>query len=86
MHIIWSDMLVNVCYVVFRWIIAQVFLTGLIVKLEVCLCFSFQEPEISHFHCTGTLSFDSVIDNANSSGVADADRCWRLWMPKFIES
>ncbi len=28
MHIIWPDMLVNVCCVVFRWIIAQVFLTG----------------------------------------------------------
>ncbi len=86
MHIIWLDMFVNVCCVVFRWINAQVFLPGLIIKLEVLLCFSIQEPEISHFHRTGALSFDSVIDNANSSGVVNVDGCWRLWMPKFVES
>jgi hypothetical protein len=38
-------------------------------KLEVLLCFTIQEPEISHFHCTGALLFDSVIEDANSSGV-----------------
>ncbi len=67
-------------------IIAQVLLTGLMIKLEVLLCFSIQEQEISHLHCTGTFSFDSVINNANSSGVVDVDGCWRLWMPKFIGS
>jgi hypothetical protein len=34
----------------------------------------------------GTLLFDSVLDNANSSGVVHVDGCWRLWMPKFVES
>jgi hypothetical protein len=86
MHIIWPDMLVNVCGVVFRWIIAQVFLTRLIIKLEILLCFSIQEPEISHLHCMVTLLFDSVIDNANSKGVVNVDGCWRLWMPKFVKS
>ncbi len=76
----------NVCCVVFRWIIAQVLLTGLIIKLEVLLCFSIQESEISHLHCTGMLSFDSVVDNANSSGIVDVNGCWRLWMPMFVES
>jgi hypothetical protein len=86
MYIIWPVMLVNVCCVVFRWIIAQVFLTLLIFKLEVLLCFSIQEPVISHFNCMGTLLFDSVIDDAISSGVVEVDGCWRLWMPKFVES
>ncbi len=86
MHIIWLDMLVNVCCVVFRWMIAQVFLTGLIIKPEVLLCFPIQEPEIPHLHCTGMLSFDCVIDDGNSSGVVDVDGCWRLWMPKFVKS
>ncbi len=85
MHIIWLVMLVNVCCVVFRCIIAQVFLTGLIIKLEVLLCYSIQEPEISHFHRTGTLLFDSVIDDANSGGVVDVDGCWRLWVLKFVK-
>ncbi len=71
-------MLVNVCCLVFRWIVAQVLLTGLIVKLEILLCFAIQEPEISHFHQTGALSFDSVIDDANSSGVVNVDECWSL--------
>jgi hypothetical protein len=86
MHIILPDMLVYVCCVVFRWIVTQVFLTGLIIKLEVLLCFSIQEPEISLFRCMGALLFDSVIDNANSSGVVDVDGCWRLGMPKFVMS
>ncbi len=85
MHIIWPDMLMNVCCVVFRWIIAQVLLTRLIIKPEVLLCFSIQEPEISHLHRTGTLSFDSVVDDANSRGVVDVDGGWRLWMPKFVK-
>ncbi len=64
--------------------IAQVFLTRLIIKLEVLLCVSIQETEISHFHCTGTLSFDSVIGNANSSGVVNVDEGWRLCMPSSL--
>ena len=86
MHIKWSDVLMNVGSVMLRWIIAQVFLTLLIFKLEVLLCFSIQEPVISHFNCMGTLLFDSVIDDAISSGVVEVDGCWRLWMPKFVES
>ncbi len=86
MHIIWPDMLVYVCCVVFRWIVAQVFLTRPIIKLEVLLCFTIQEPEISHFHCTGGLLFDRVIGDANSSGVVDVDGCWRLRMLQFVES
>ncbi len=34
----------------------------------------------------GTLLFDRVIDDANSSGVVIVDGCWWLWMPKFVES
>ncbi len=36
MHITLPDMLVNVCGVVFRWIFAQVLLTGLIINLKYC--------------------------------------------------
>jgi hypothetical protein len=86
MHIIWPDMLVNVFCVAFRWIITQVLLTRLTIKLELLLCFSIHETEISYLHCTGSLLFDSVIDNANSSGIVNVDGCWRLWMPKFVES
>ncbi len=75
MHIIPSDMLMNVSRVVFRWIVAQVFLTGLIIKFEVFLCFAIQQPEVLHLHCTGTLAFDRVIDDANGGGVVDVYVC-----------
>ncbi len=85
MHIIRSDMLMNVSRVVFRWIVAQVVLTGLIIKFEVFLCFAIQQPEVPHLHCTGILAFDHVIDNANGSGVVNVNGCRWLWMAKFQE-
>jgi hypothetical protein len=76
-------MLVDVSSVMFGWIIAQVFLAGLIMKFKVLLSFTVKEPEVSHLHCTGSLSFDGVVNNTNSSGVVNMDGCWRLGMPKF---
>jgi hypothetical protein len=78
-------MLMNFSRVVFGGIVAQVFLTGLIIKFEVFLCFAIQQPEVLHLHCMGALAFDCVIDDANNSGVVDVDGCWWLWMTKFKE-
>jgi hypothetical protein len=85
MHIIRTNMLMNVSRVVFRRIIAHVFLSGLIIKFEILLSFSVQQPEVMHFHGTGALSFDSVIDNANGSSAVNVNWCWRLWMPKLVQ-
>ena len=85
MHIIRTNMLINVSRVVFRRIIAYVFLSGLIMKFEILLSFPVQQPEVMHFHGTGALTFDSVIDNANGSSVVNVNWCWRLWMPKLVQ-
>ncbi len=85
MHIIQSDVLMSVSHVVFGWIVAQVFLTGLIIKFEVFLCCAIQQPEVSHLHCIGTFTFDCVIDNASGSGVVDVNGCRWLWMAEFKE-
>ena len=85
MHIIQSDMLMNVSHVMFRWIVAQIFLTGLKIKFEVFLCFAIQQPEVPHLHCTGMLAFDRFIDNVNGSGVVNLNGCRWLWMAKFQE-
>ncbi len=77
MHIIWTNMLMNVGRVVFRRIIAHVFLSGLIIKFEILLSCSIQQPEVTHLHGVGALTFDSVIDNANVSS--------KLWMPKLMQ-
>jgi hypothetical protein len=85
MHIIWTNTLMNVGRVVFRRIIAHVFLSGLIMKFEILLSFSVQEPELTHFHGAGALLFDSVVDNANGSSIVNVYWCWRLWMPKLVQ-
>jgi hypothetical protein len=85
MHIMRPDMLMNVSRVVFRWIVAQVFLTWLIINFEVFLCFAIQQPEVPHLHCMGTLAFDRVIDDANDSGVVNVNECRWLWMAEFQE-
>jgi hypothetical protein len=77
-------MLMNVGCVVFRRVIAHVFLSGLIMKFEILLSFPVQQPEITHFHGVRELTFDSVIDNANGSSVVNVS-CWRLWMPKLVQ-
>ena len=76
-------MLMNVGRVMFRWIIAQVFLTGLIIKFEVFLCLAIQKPEVTHFHGTGLLAFDRIVDDSDRGGVVDVNRSGRLWMTQF---
>jgi hypothetical protein len=85
MHIIRMNMLMNAGRMVFRRIIAHVFLLGLIMKFEILLSFLVQQPEVTHFRGKGALTFDSVINNANNSSVVNVYWCWRLWMPKLIQ-
>jgi hypothetical protein len=85
MHIIRTNKLMNAGCVVFRRIIAHVFLSELIMKFETLLSFPVQQPEVTHFHGAGALTFDSVIDNANGSSVVNVCWCWRLRMSKLIQ-
>ncbi len=48
MHIIQTNVLRNVGCVVFKRIIAHFFLSGLIMKSEILLSFSVQQPEVMH--------------------------------------
>jgi hypothetical protein len=77
-NIIWVDMLMYDSRVVFRGIVAQVFLSWLIVKFEVFLRFAVEKPEVSHLHCAGALGFDGIVDNANGGSVVYVD--WRRWL------
>ncbi len=79
-------MLMYVGRVVFRGIIAQVFLPGVIVKFEVLLCFAIKKPKVLHLHCTGALAFDGIVDNANSGSVVYVNWRWWLWVSKFGKS
>ncbi len=72
--------------VVFRGIIAQVFLPGLIVKFEVFLHFAVKKPKVLHLHCAGALAFDGIVDNANGGSVVYVNWRWWLRVSKFGES
>ena len=59
-----------VCAVmVFRGIIPEVLLPGVVFNIEQFLCLMAQQPKISHVHCTRTLSFDCVRANAHHRDV-----------------
>jgi hypothetical protein len=62
-------MLMYVNRVVFRGIIAKVFLPGLTVKFEVLLSFAIKKPEVLHLYCGGALAFDGIVDNADGGSV-----------------
>ncbi len=72
--------------VVFRGIIAKVFLPGLIVKFEVLLRFAVKKPEVLHLNYAGALAFDSIVDNADGGSVVYVN--WRqwLWVSEFGKS
>ncbi len=72
--------------VVFRGIIAQVFLPELIVKLKVFLRFAIKKPEVLHLHCAGVLAFDGIVDNANGGNVIYVNWRWWLWVFEFGKS
>ncbi len=49
-NIIWADLLMNVSCVMFGRVVAQVFLSGLVIKSKELLRFTIKEPEIPHVH------------------------------------
>jgi hypothetical protein len=72
--------------VVFRVIIAEIFLPWLIVKFEVLLCFAVKKPEVLHLHCAGALAFDGIVHNADGGSVVYVNRHWWLWVSEFSKS
>jgi hypothetical protein len=66
-------------------VICEILKTRVIFKIEYFLDFSIQQPEITHFHTPGLLSFDSVIYNANGRRVVDTDSGGWLQVPEFLK-
>mgnify|MGYP007040852475 CR=1 FL=1 len=69
----------------FRRIVGEIFLSWGIVKSEEVLCFSIEQPKITHFHCAGALALDCVVHYPYSGGVVDVDRDGRLWVSHFFK-
>ncbi len=53
---------------------AEDFGLRLIIKFEVFLHFTIQEPKLLHFHSAGALLFGGVVDDANCVSVINMYR------------
>jgi hypothetical protein len=75
--VIWSDVLMYISSMMFGWIIAKVFLAGLVVKFKIVLCLLSN----SHKYCifiAHDFLFDDIIDNADCCGVVNM--YWGGWL------
>ena len=75
-----------VCSVaVFCLVVAQIFLSRVIVNAENLLCLVIQQPKFSHAYCMRLMLFNGSIDNMNDRCVANMDLCGWLEIPNFYE-
>ena len=59
-------------------VVCQNFMTQLVVKFEVFVCLLVNKPEVSHFHCAGSLSLDDVVYYYDCGGIVYVD--WSFWL------
>jgi len=52
---------------------------------KILLSRTIKEPEVSHFHGSGALTFDCAVNNSNSGSVVYVDWCCWLWVPHFLQ-
>ena len=56
-------------------IVTKVFGLGMPLDIYVLILCLFSNPEVSHFHGTGSLSFDCIVGDADSCGIITMYRC-----------
>ena len=72
-------------YVVLALVVCKILLPGVPFNFVDILCFFVTYPKISHFHRSRSLSFDSVVCDADGGGIVAMYRCSRLGMSQFFE-
>ena len=85
MEVKWPHASMVCAVVVFRGIIPEVLLPGVVFNIEHFLCLMAQQPKISHVHCTRTLSFDCVRANAHRRAVIAMDGGGWLGMSHLLK-
>ena len=66
-----------------RLVVAQVFLSWVVMHGESLMYFAIKQPKISHFHRPGALTLHSVVDDAHGGGVVTVDGYGGLGMAHF---
>jgi hypothetical protein len=72
-------------YVVLALVVSKILLPGVPFNFVDILCFFVTNPKISHFHRSRSLSFYSVVCDANGGGIVAMYRCSWLGMSQFFE-
>ena len=85
MEVKWPHASMVCAVMVFRGIIPEVLLPGVVFNIEQFLCLMAQQPKISHVHCTRTLSFDCVRANAHRRAVIAMYGGGWLGMADFLQ-
>ena len=67
--------------VMFRCVVPEVFLPGVVTNFEHFLCLMAQQSEIPHVHCPQSLTLDSVGGDAHRRAVIAMDGGGWLGMP-----
>jgi len=62
-------MLVAFSGMVFGWVVSEIFLSWVMLEIEILLGVLVQQPEVPHFHRARTLSFYGVVDNADGCSI-----------------
>ena len=65
-------------YVGLGGLVCQIFLTRLVVKLELFVCLLVKKPEVSHFHRAGSFPLYGVVYYSECGGIVYVD--WSLWL------
>ena len=81
-----SDRLVVFCIEMFGKVVCEVFLPWVPGYIEVTDFYLVRNPEETHFHGAGSLSFDCIVRDGNSSVVVAVYRSRWLWMSQFLEN
>ena len=66
-------------------IVAEVFNARLPLDVNLCVFDLVHDPKVAHFHCTGALALDRVIDDAHRCGIVTVDGSRWLRMPHLMQ-
>ena len=79
-EVVWADTDMVGSRMGFGVVVSHVFLSGVPSYVELVAGDLVGNPEVAHFHGTGTLALNGVVGNAGSGGIVAVDWCRRLWV------
>jgi hypothetical protein len=73
LRVVWSNMLVMFGGVMLGDVIAQILHAGVPEYANITVADLVNDPEVPHFHGSGSLAFNSAVGNSDGSGIVTGD-------------